>query len=326
MKPLITKISAAVFLGGIFFVPTHALFAAEVNVAAAVKEVAVGKEVAVDLFLNTDGKTDNALSGEIAISLLERTTISPGTTEFTLSRIHDGNSVVGAWLVRANTDDPSHVSFSGIIPGGKKTAHGKVLTLYIIPNTVGTLSITTTGTIFANDAPGVAEPLHPSTLLLSIVPSSSIVASTSPVISEYKDITPPVDIRAIIGQNDEMFDGQPFIIVNAKDAESGVHSYELLETPERHSVDALLHDTTFLWQRVGNPAALPSSIPNGFIYLRVTDREGNAAVVEVSHPVQLSPDKQSWLFNIWSFSAILIGAATFGFWLFYRRGRRHHGQ
>jgi len=133
--------------------------------------------------------------------------------------------------------------------------------------------------------------------------------------------------KAVIAENDEMFDGKPFIIINAKDSESGILGYELLEAGEEHQIDALVRNTSLPWRIIDNPA--PLLTPSGtadFIYLRVTDREGNAVVAEVSRPTRLSPENTRSLFNKWliyATLAILITAAGLFLRHWYRR-RTHH--
>jgi hypothetical protein len=283
---------------------------AEITFSITPKEAEVGKEVAVQFFLDTKQRSVNALSAEV--------TISDGGT---VSRIRDGDSIIGAWLKKATTEDPTHVSFSGIIPGGVITAQGKILTLYIIPRQPGVFKLSVTGSTFENGALAIAAPLRLSATSVKAVPVLPTSETPSMVVEDDGDMTPPQEVTANIYQNEEMFGGNFFVIMHAKDSESGVATFELLETPERHPVDVLRGDRTLAWRVVDNPAPLHGAAGSGFIYLRVTDRDGNAAVIEVGHPIQLSPESTKWLFNKWFISAILIVVAGFVFLRLRRRLR-----
>ena len=120
----------------LFAVETTTAQAAEITFSVTPEKAEVGKEVAVQFFLNTKQQSVNALSVEVALS-----------GGVTLSRIRDGDSIIGAWLKKATTADPTHVSFSGIIPSGIVTAKGKILTLYIIPRESGALKLSVTGSL-----------------------------------------------------------------------------------------------------------------------------------------------------------------------------------
>lgn len=294
---------ALFFVLGVFVLPAATIFAAEtvltqdpeITFSAIPKQAEVGTEVAVQFFLDTKQQSVNALSVDVVIS-----------GEAALSRVRDGDSIIGAWLTKATLADPTHVSFSGIIPGGVTTARGKILTLYITPRESGPLKLSVTGKTFENGALAVSTPLHPNTISVQAIPASPKVSLPPTVTDAAGDMTPPQEISANIYQNQEMFGGQFFVIMHAKDAESGVATFELLETLERHPVDILRGDRTLPWRTVDNPAPLYEAAGSGFIYLRVTDRDGNASVIEVGHPIQLSPESVKQLFNKWFISAILI--------------------
>jgi len=293
----------------LFAVETTTAQAAEITFSVTPEKAEVGKEVAVQFFLNTKQQSVNALSVEV--------TLSGGAT---LSRIRDGDSIIGAWLQKATTADPTHVSFSGIIPGGMVTAKGKILTLYIIPRESGALKLSVTGSTFPNDALAIATPLQSNSVSVQAVPASPKTSLPLAVV-ETGDTMPPQEITAHIYQNQEMFGGKLFVIMHAKDNESGVATFELLEIAERHSVTELSSDERLDWRVVDNPAPLSGAVGANFVYLRVTDRDGNATVIEVGHPIQLSPESTEQIYNKWFISVILMIVAGLLFLWLYRRSR-----
>lgn len=311
------------FSAGLLMTPFSMVEAAEMYFIPPVEMGVVDTEIAVDLYLDTSGKTINALSGKVTV--VEQQEIAQSSSNNTrtspvLRRIHDGDSIVGAWLTKANTTDPNRITFSGIIPGGI-AGKGKIMTFYLVPKQSGTITLSVTGSVFENKA-------SPAPLLLRLnsiaIPIRERAPNDAMSMLSSGDVTPPIIIRAIIAENNEMFDGKPFIIINAKDSESGIATYELLETGEEHQVDTLTKNTSLPWRLVDNPAPLlaPQETVN-FVYLRVTDREGNAAAVEVSRRAQLSPESGEGLFNKWLMYATLIVAALLFLWLWDRR-RTHH--
>ncbi|PIZ57271.1 hypothetical protein COY23_01600 [bacterium (Candidatus Torokbacteria) CG_4_10_14_0_2_um_filter_35_8] len=86
-------------------VPT---FAAEISFDAKTREVAIGEQFEVNIFLNTEEEYINATEGKVIFpeNLLE------------LKEIRDGNSIVNFWIERPKIKSDNQITFSGIIPGG----------------------------------------------------------------------------------------------------------------------------------------------------------------------------------------------------------------
>ncbi|MDO8520865.1 MAG: hypothetical protein Q7S52_02005 [bacterium] len=301
-----------VFFGFLLFSPFN-LHAAEITLIATPSVAALGEEVAIAVVVDTEGKVITALSGKLTVT-------EEGGSPAPIERVRDGDSIIGAWLLQAKADTLGKVSFSGIIPGGVTTAQGKVLTLYLVPKKTGTIIATFSGEVFFGTSPGEAVTLLPERMELSVHASSEDAAPYVP-----GDETPPEGVRGIIAQNEGMFDGKPFIIVYAKDTESGILMYELLESREFHPLlgPARGGDSVLPWRRIENPAALFYPVNTRYIYVRATDREGNSAVAFVGGPgqlLELSPEKTAVPFKTWLILAILIVVAgTSCLWLWARR-------
>ena len=314
------------FSATLLLVPLSLLYAAEIFLVPSNDVAFTGEEMAVDLYLDTEQKAINAVSGKVTI-------VGPtfvGTTstvdDAMLRRIHDGDSIVGAWLSKADVSDPKQITFSGIVPGGITTEKGKVMTLYFLSRTPGVINLTVTGTVFEDKASGVPLTLRPNSVVVPIREGSSGALSSTP---PRLDITPPYGVKAIIAQNDKMFGGKPFVIINAKDKESGIATHDLLEVSRPYDMATLSHDVTLPWRRVENPAALLYPLETTYVYVRVIDREGNATIISASSPGQLSTEKTDGPYNIWltygilTIPAILLPVAGFFLW-FLLRGRKHH--
>lgn len=298
----------SVFAIVVMFFPAAWVYASEIRFIATPPIAAAGEEVGIDVVLDTEGKTATALSGEVSIADDKGAPVA-------LTRIRDGGSLIGVWLKEATMGTAGKVSFSGIIPGGRTSTDERVLTLYVVPKEAGMITFSFSGEAFYSNAPGEPIALKRASFGLPVSERSDDVAPI-PV----SDNTPPTDIRAIIAQNEAMFDGRPFIIVYAKDAESGVLMYELLEIGAFQPLAGLEDDTLLPWRRIENPDALVYPVNTRYIYVRVTDREGNAAVAFVGAPNELSPEKSLILFNKWVILAILIGVAgLLSLWLWIRR-------
>lgn len=320
--------AAIVFSISLFVAPLFLVHAAEIDFVPLPSVGIVGEEVAVDLYLDTEGEALNALSGEVAITTQSTPPESP-TGRVTLSRIHDGDSIIGAWLVKANIREEGRVTFSGIIPRGITTEKGKLMTLYFVPKQSGVILLSASGSMFEDKALGQRLSLRLNSVALPIREHSGEtgVSTLPPKLPE--DVAPPFGIRAIIAQNDEMFDGKPFIIVDAKDSQSGIAIYELLEASQTYATTTLSYDTGLPWWRIENLTssvfAAPLLYPLGttFIYVRVIDREGNATVFSVNPPTQLLTEKTGNVFNTWPTYAILIVVTGFFLWPWYRKRKWH---
>lgn len=296
------------------FLPSGILYASDAawEMRTSGSKAAIGEEVVVDILVGSGDDAINAIAGTISLR---------GASTSGL-RIHDGDSIVHTWVSRAQNRDLRRVTFSGIIPNGVTVEKGKVLTLYITPSDFGVLDVSVLGTVYFERAPGVPFALTKEAVSITIEGVHEKTA-TSTLEEEIRDRTPPSHIRAVFLKNEDpnAFDGKPFIIVvQAKDDESGVHSFELLESDYYFDVEDIVRDIRLDWRPIADfMAPLNRATESSYIYVRATDREGNAAVALVGHPAELSPENTQKRFNEGTILAILIvsGGLLLGlFWWF----------
>ncbi|MEK7531476.1 MAG: hypothetical protein AAB545_00900 [Patescibacteria group bacterium] len=269
-----------------------------------------GNLIEVKIFLNTEGKEVNALDGVVSF-------FGP----VAVKEIYDGKSKVAVWIKKPSEREKGKISFSGIIPGGTKE-EGEVFTLYFTVLKTGKLEMATEGTAYINDGTG-------GSLLMSETKVTLAVSFEKEKVDEItlpSDTTLPRITEKIIAQNEAMFEGKPFLIVRAKDDESGVSDISFLSLENEGEVENLKDDERFRVIEIPHP--LLDSDMTSFLYVQVRDRAGNAIVAEVSSPEalisKLSPFSfENWFRKWWGFCILIVLLLLAGF--FARRIIRRHG-
>ncbi|MEK7133713.1 MAG: hypothetical protein AAB804_01420 [Patescibacteria group bacterium] len=292
------------FLWGIPFAVGAATFVSE----PLSDQVGVGQLAAFTLFLDTQGKAINALDGAVLYD----------EKKFEFKGVVDGGSIISAWLRKLGTEGPGQLLFSGIIPDGYEGGRGKLFTLYFIARDVGDGAIVMRSDAYLNDGDGtriVTDSLSSSVTIVQ----GRVAGALSEV--PTADIEAPHSIKAVVAQNKAMFGGRPFIILDAKDSQSGILRYELLQSETELSFEAL-ETRSFAWRTISNPEALSSPIGK-YLYVRAIDKVGNATVAVVSREGQLSPEKSAEPFSAVGSFGILMAVAAMLF-LFYRLTKSPH--
>ncbi len=235
----------------------------------------IGQLVVQTITIDTEGDTINALEGKVSYD--------PRKLEYKNSST--GNSIISAWLENPTVAKDGEITFSGVIAGGYGGKGGIVLTLYFLAREVGVTEISVDGDVYRND--GKASRIEVAPMKNSLVISES---SASELAAEsIVDLDPPFQLKTVIAKNPEMFGGNPFLIVDAKDTKSGIARFELLESDTPISMERLTSDDTLSWKRISNPAPLTVPLHN-FLYVRAVDKVGNKIYGVVSE-ASLSPEQ-----------------------------------
>jgi len=286
--------------------------------AAVLKEVSqgtdfgVGSDIRVDIVLDTQGKSINAIEGEI---------IFPKDI-LTLQNIEDGQSAVGLWVTNPHEVIgllKNKIVFSGVIPNGYLGERGLITTLFFKANSVGSGSLTFNNTkVLSNDGTGTIVPLTLQTLTLSINTKKSPISAPL-----SNDITPPDLFNPTVAQGGpEFYNGKYFIIFNTHDSESGVDHYELLESKVGYSSEDLENLPETSWNRVSNPAVLSDQTLKSYIYVKVLDRSGNQRIAMIApNSLNLSTEHDYSITIILSIILLLGAAFCAGYWCFRKRQR-----
>lgn len=227
--------------------------AATLSVVPSAGQITVGQPFRVDVLLNTEGDSVNAVQGEISYP----------TNLFSLQTVNDGNSIVSLWINPPEATSSSSVQFAGIIPGGFDGSSGNLVSL--IFNSV----MTGTGTIFIDNAmvlrnDGEGSPVSGTVMNAALtIASSSGGAISSPINSPIT----PNPFTPQIASDPNVFGGKYFLVFSTTDKGSGIDHYEVLEGST--------------WHIAQSPYLLQDQSLSSNIYVRAVDHAGNFIVVEV---------------------------------------------
>lgn len=294
----------------IFFIITFPSLAlgAESKILVATPKLGSGVYT-IEVRVNTGDEEINAIEGQF---IYDQNTLN-------LEKIITGQSVVGAWL-KEPQDSKGKIKFSGIITSGYKGSNGEILSLYLSAKRAGETTVSFSGKVYLNDGEGTAEEIN-----LNSEKFNTVILKEPELLSVLsKDITPPKIIQSEISQNEAMFNGQPFIIVFAKDEESGVAIYELALTETNFSPEEVLKNSEIYWQTFNSPALLSEGFADKYVYVRVKNKEDNTTAQLISTPRQLSPQSPISLLRKWWGLGIII-LIIFGLIWGLRRFLSRHG-
>jgi hypothetical protein len=264
----------------------------------------------IEVLLNSDKESINAIEGEIKIPL----------QSINIEKISTGKSIVTVWLQEPSLND-SPIRFSGVIAKGFNGDRGVLFKIYATAKTSGEASILASGKAYLNDGNGTVREIAKKEESYSLAKFEKQEALAQAI---TVDETPPRILQSAISENEAMFDGKPFIIVHAKDDESGVSKYELGLSDTRKDPKEVANDSSIQWQVFASPALLPDNFFEKYVYIKVEDKDGNIIAQLVSSPKQLSPENQiSWLKKWWGFCILIV--IVFGLILIVRWLLRRHG-
>jgi hypothetical protein len=176
-----------------------------------------------------------------------------------IDNMSSGNSAVLFWVTQPVHDNQlQSISFSGITPGGFRGQH---MVFTISGNfSADDLTSFTFSEVQALKSDGVGSSAN---VEFSLKPTEILV-----------DTLPPDNFQPLIGQNDEIFDGQYFLVFTTQDKGLGVDHYEVQEGYFGTFVNAT------------SPYLLKYQSLNKKIYIKAYDKSGNKRVVvlEAKYP------------------------------------------
>jgi len=274
MKHTYYKITA-LFIFLFIFLP-KITFGAEFIPSSSVKNVNTGDQFEVNLLLDTQGETANAVGG----------TITYPTDLLQLKEIRDGNSLVNFWVDKP-TDTANGIIFSGITPGGYTGQSGSIMSLIFTAKRDGQGSISIkNGELLRNDGTGSAIPFTISNFQFSVAQNTQNVGVQVPAI---KDIEAPESFVPEVGRDQNLFDGKWFVAFVAEDKGSGIAAYEVKETRSR------IFDLS-KWTQTDSPYLLSDQDLHSYIYVKAIDKSGNEKIERVSpkYPLPFYENLDDW--------------------------------
>jgi len=255
------------------------VFAANIFFNAKSQSFAQGEEFLVQVFLNTEGESVNAIEGRVVFpaDLLEA------------REIREGNSSISFWIEKARILQPGVVTFSGITPGGLSGLKEFLFSVVFRSKKEGRGAIQTDALrILRNDGKGTPVIVKVSPLQFSI---SQKFSPISPMIESIKDTEPPEGFKPTIESDPSIFDGKYFFVFATQDKGSGIDRYEVREG---------------FWggfHIAESPYLLQSQKLDKKIFVKAVDKNGNERI-EILYPPHWYP----WYENYWIFGILIIGA------------------
>ena len=227
---------------------------------------AVGQNFVVDLLLDSEGETINAVQGEVDFP----------AEDLILKDISFGDTVVVFWLDKPVIKNHS-ISFSGIIPGGYIGDGGKIFSLIFYPrkDSGETSPITLLNAeALISDGSGTAARVKISPLQVGFSTATSVIAATEKVVDKFS----PEAFQISIVNDPDIFSGQNFIVFDTQDKGVGIERYEILESKKakyNRETEGWDPPKKESWNISSSPYVLQDQTLKSFIFVRVIDKSGN---------------------------------------------------
>lgn len=255
MKKITLTIAVLVILSAL----PQAAFAARMFVDAPTS-ISIHKEALVEIKIDTEKDTINAVSGELSLP-----------AGLTISKILDGTSAITLWVERPSLANPSKISFSGLTPGGISGTRN-LFTLVVEADKSGTFPFTiTNATALKNDGKGTAATVA--------APAFKLKATTNASSTEVaiEDTIEPEKFTPVISRTPDLFNNDYFVSFLTQDKGTGVDHYEFASTffgsPDKDD-----------WKKAESPLVLAKSDLYKKIFIKAVDKLGNEREVSVSGP------------------------------------------
>lgn len=278
------KIIAVIIFFALFSV--SAARAAEIQLDAKNQSFAQGEEFLVNVFLNTEEESINAVEGGLLFptDLLE------------MREIRDGNSVINFWIEKPHTLQSGIIAFSGITPGGLSGAKEILFSVIFRAKKegVGAIEIRDMKALL-NDGKGTEAKTEILNLEFRILkPDGHIPYS---IFHIPPDTVPPENFKPEISRDLNLFEDKWFLVFTAQDKGAGVERYEVKETRQK-----------FLkifskWSPAENLYILKDQKLRSYIFVKAIDKVGNERVAKIE---PLYPLK-GWYENYWIIGIIALG-------------------
>jgi len=252
------KISLVAYFLFLVAVP---VFAAEIFYNTETREIRVGSEFQVSVFLNTEKENINAIEGTVRFpaDLLE------------FKKLNDGNSIINFWVERPRIRDKEHgeIVFSGITPGGFLGERWLMFNIDFFAKKEGTGNIETRDIkALFNDGQGTAAEVFSSPLEI-VVTSQAVPVSPKKI----EDEKLPESFKPEIARDPMLFEGKWFLVFVTQDKGSGIDHYEVKETRQR------ILTMFSKWILAESPYVLHDQELRSYVSVKAVDRAGNIRII-----------------------------------------------
>jgi len=187
-------------------------------------EISVGDTNIFSVFLNTEDKLINSISGAVVLKSSESSVLK-------IEDISLVNSVFNMWPRKPSLEKEHKISFVGGIPGGVKGDRLLLFKVIVKTDKKGDLSLSSDGlVVYLNDGLGTSSVVSGGSNIISI--KEKEVGSVSKNKWEEtisNDKISPQAFNVSLFQDSSLYDGKKFISFESIDTESGISYYEVKE-------------------------------------------------------------------------------------------------
>jgi hypothetical protein len=217
MRISLIKIIPPLILCAIFLAPSSA-FAARIFFSSENIQAHVGDEIPVDVLLDTEQASVNAVDLSIVFPPL-----------VSVKNISRSGSILSLWIQEPSSTARS-ILLQGGVPGGVVISRGVIAHLILRANAVGrgSLAFDAASTALLNDGAGTSAHLIGNLLNINVVAreADKAPAAATPLPS---DTQRPVGFSISIGSDPSVFQGKNFASFYTTDKKSGMDHYEISE-------------------------------------------------------------------------------------------------
>jgi hypothetical protein len=258
-----------IFLITIFFILsllfTGRVFAASLSLNTSKNIISVGEQFYVDLMLNPEGDSVNALGGSVNFS----------SENFSFIRAEDGKSMVNLWVEKpqiTGIGSSNSISFSGIISNGFQGVidpfnpdvklPGLIVRLVFEGKKPGEANFSTSSfNVNLNDGLGTEIPT------VSVF-TSVLVNNNFNEVKYMGDFSDSPKLEAHVVQNSDLFDNKFVLIFDAFDGKTGIKNVMIKEGNRD-------------WKEIQSPYLLKDQSRHSSIAIQATNFSGASIVLNI---------------------------------------------
>lgn len=231
------------------------VFAAEVFFEADNQSFPQGEEFLLNVFINTDGETLNAIEGRVAFpaNLLEA------------RDVRNSDSSINFWIKKPYISQTGYITFSGITPGGVVGSKESIFSIVFRTKRIGegTVVVDQIKSLL-NDGVGTlaTSKTQPFRFLIS-----QKGTETPTIIQQVVDLEIPEDFVPTIERDPNIYNGKYFLVFATQDKGSGMANYRVREGE---------------WGQFNiteSPHLLKNQLLNSKIFVKAIDKAGNERLV-----------------------------------------------
>lgn len=231
-------------------------FGSVVSVESAKTNLKTGEEFLIEVFVDTEKETVNALEGELLFpsDFLE------------MKEVRDGNSSINFWVEKPSNTEQGKISFSGITPLGITGDKKFIFSVLFKTKKAGDAIVDLNKIqVLKNDGTGAKASVETSSLTFFV--SKELSSDVQDMLS---DNVPPEDFVPQISSDDEIFDGKNFLVFSTQDKGKGIRGYEVRE------------GFWSFYKKGQSPYLLQDQSLKKRIYVKAVDMDGNERVVVIN--------------------------------------------